>query len=481
MKTETDVVIVGTGAAGLFCALNLPRDTRIIMLTKSDLESSDSFLAQGGISVLRDEEDYDSFFEDTMRAGHYENRRESVDLMIRGSRDVIDKLVGYGVEFEHRTKDGLTETAGKEAAVGGGTEAAGDASAGGGTGIAGAKASSEEFLYTREGAHSKPRILYHKDITGKEITSRLLEQVKRLENVTLYEYTAMTDIIVENGVCVGILAEHTKSGRQGETDSEAAALREHPEEDGILQGEDACREREKAEAPGEDAGREQMEIRAGYTIFATGGIGGQYAHSTNFPHLTGDAIEISKKHGIRLEHLDYVQFHPTTLYSKKPGRRFLISESVRGEGAVLYNKKKERFVDELLPRDVVAAAIREQMEKDGTDFVYLSMEHIEKETILRHFPNIYQRCLEEGYDVLKECIPVVPAQHYFMGGVWVDSDSRTSMPHLFAVGETSCNGVHGANRLASNSLLESLVFAKRAAMKIREEMEGRCRGESDGI
>ena len=407
MKMEADVVIVGTGAAGLFSALNLPGDTKIIMITKSDLESSDSFLAQGGISVLRDEEDYDSYFEDTMRAGHYENRKESVDIMIRGSRDVIDKLVVFGVEFEHEQ------------------EAEG------------------EFLYTREGAHSKPRILYHKDITGKEITSKLLEQVKRLENVTLYEYTAMTDILVENGACAGILAERTKSGRQVETDSEAA-----------------------------DLSREQMEIRAGYTIFATGGIGGQYTHSTNFPHLTGDAIEISKKHGIRLEHLDYVQFHPTTLYSKKPGRRFLISESVRGEGAVLYNKKKERFVDELLPRDVVAAAIREQMEKDGTDFVYLSMEHIEKETILRHFPNIYQRCLKEGYDVLKECIPVVPAQHYFMGGVWVDSDSRTSMPRLFAVGETSCNGVHGANRLASNSLLESLVFAKRAAMKIREEIEG---------
>ncbi len=411
MKTEADVVIVGTGVAGLFSALNLPGDTKIIMITKSDLESSDSFLAQGGISVLRDEEDYDSYFEDTMRAGHYENRKESVDIMIRGSRDVIDKLVVFGVEFEHEQ------------------EAEG------------------EFLYTREGAHSKPRILYHKDITGKEITSKLLEQVKRLENVTLYEYTAMTDILVENGACVGILAERVKNDRQGETDSEAA-----------------------------DLSREQMEIRAGYTIFATGGIGGQYTHSTNFPHLTGDAIEISKKHGIRLEHLDYVQFHPTTLYSKKPGRRFLISESVRGEGAVLYNKKKERFVDELLPRDVVAAAIREQMEKDGTDFVYLSMEHIEKETILRHFPNIYQRCLEEGYDVLKECIPVVPAQHYFMGGVWVDSDSRTSMPRLFAVGETSCNGVHGANRLASNSLLESLVFAKRAAMKIREEIEGCAEG-----
>ena len=440
MKTEADVVIVGTGVAGLFSALNLPGDTKIIMITKSDLESSDSFLAQGGISVLRDDEDYDSYFEDTMRAGHYENRKESVDIMIRGSRDVIDKLVVFGVEFEHEQ------------------EAEG------------------EFLYTREGAHSKPRILYHKDITGKEITSKLLEQVKRLENVTLYEYTAMTDILVENGACVGILAERVKNDRQGETDSEAADLKECHEEAGILQGEDACRERDKAEAPGETACREQMEIRAGYTIFATGGIGGQYTHSTNFPHLTGDAIEISKKHGIRLEHLDYVQFHPTTLYSKKPGRRFLISESVRGEGAVLYNKKKERFVDELLPRDVVAAAIREQMEKDGTDFVYLSMEHIEKETILRHFPNIYQRCLEEGYDVLKECIPVVPAQHYFMGGVWVDSDSRTSMPRLFAVGETSCNGVHGANRLASNSLLESLVFAKRAAMKIREEIEGCAEG-----
>ena len=161
-----------------------------------------------------------------------------------------------------------------------------------------------------------------------------------------------------------------------------------------------------------------------------------------------------------------MQIHPTTLYSKKPGRRFLISESVRGEGAVLLNKDGERFVNELLPRDVVTAAIREQMQKDGTDHVWLSMKGIEKEKILKHFPNIYQHCLEEGYDVTKEPIPVVPAQHYFMGGIWVDSDSRTSMEHLYAAGETSCNGVHGANRLASNSLLESLVFARRAADKI---------------
>ena len=385
-ERKVDVVIVGTGVSGLFHALNLPEDKRILMLTKADLESSDSFLAQGGICVMRDETDYDSYFEDTMKAGHYENRKESVDIMIRSSREIIDDLVSYGVDFEK--KNG-------------------------------------EFCYTREGAHSKPRILFHEDITGKEITSKLLAQVKKRANVEILEYTTMTDIIEEAGKCCGIYAA---------------------EQDG-----------------------DQLKIEADYTIFASGGIGGLYEHSTNFPHLTGDALEVAKKHDIRLEHLDYVQIHPTTLYSEKPGRRFLISESVRGEGAVLYNKDKERFVNELLPRDVVTKAIREQMAKDGTKYVWLSMEQIPEETILKHFPNIYEHCLEEGYDVTKECIPVVPAQHYFMGGIWVDRNSHTSMAHLFAVGETSCNGVHGANRLASNSLLESLVFAKRAANCITEE------------
>ena len=398
MKMEADVVIVGTGVGGLFSALSLPRDQKIIMITKSDLESSDSFLAQGGICMLHDKDDYDSYFEDTMKAGHYENRKESVDLMIRSSREIIHDLIGYGVDFQKQE----TDESGNEAADNGGEKAE----------------IQDIYAFTREGAHSRPRILFHADITGKEITSKLLAQVKQLSNVTLLEYTTMTDILVEDGECKGIIAE--KAG-------------------------------------------DLIEIYAPDTIWASGGIGGLYKHSTNFPHLTGDALEISKKHGIRLDHLDYVQIHPTTLYSKKPGRRFLISESVRGEGAVLYNKNMERFVNELLPRDVVTKAIHEQMQKDGTDYVWLSMEHIDKETILNHFPNIYQHCLEEGYDVTKECIPVVPAQHYFMGGVWVDSDSRTSMPHLYAVGETSCNGVHGRNRLASNSLLESLVFARKAA------------------
>lgn len=385
---QADVVIVGTGVGGCFSALNLSEDLSIIMITKSDLESSDSFLAQGGICVLHDDDDYDSYFEDTMRAGHYENRKESVDIMIRGSQDVIHDLIGYSVDFAK--EDG-------------------------------------KLLYTREGAHSRPRILFHEDITGKEITSKLLAQIKTRKNIQIMEYTTMTDILISKGACAGIEAETSD--------------------------------------------HKKIYIHADQTIFASGGIGGRYKHSTNFPHLTGDAIDISKKHGIRLEHLDYVQIHPTTLYSKKPGRRFLISESVRGEGALLYDKNGNRFVDELLPRDVVTKAIQEQMKKDGTDHVWLSLEKIPKEIILSHFPNIYQHCLEEGYDATKEWIPVVPAQHYFMGGIWVDSDSHTSMPNLYAVGETSCNGVHGKNRLASNSLLESLVFAKRAARKIMSEKQ----------
>ena len=385
---QADVVIVGTGVGGCFSALNLSEDLSIIMITKSDLESSDSFLAQGGICVLHDDDDYDSYFEDTMRAGHYENRKESVDIMIRGSQDVIHDLIGYGVDFAK--EDG-------------------------------------KLLYTREGAHSRPRILFHEDITGKEITSKLLAQIKTRKNIQIMEYTTMTDILISKGACAGIEAETSD--------------------------------------------HKKIYIHADQTIFASGGIGGRYKHSTNFPHLTGDAIDIAKKHGIRLEHLDYVQIHPTTLYSKKPGRRFLISESVRGEGALLYDKNGNRFIDELLPRDVVTKAIQEQMKKDGTDHVWLSLEKIPKEMILSHFPNIYQHCLEEGYDATKEWIPVVPAQHYFMGGIWVDSDSHTSMPNLYAVGETSCNGVHGKNRLASNSLLESLVFAKRAARKIMSEKQ----------
>ena len=381
-----DIVIAGCGVAGLYTALSLPQDKKILMLSKEDLASCDSMLAQGGICVLRDDNDYDAYFEDTMRAGHYENRAESVEIMIRSSRDIIDHLLSLGVRFE-RNEDG-------------------------------------SLAYTREGAHSRPRICFHKDITGEEITTTLLSHVRKLENVRIMEYTTMTDIIEENGICVGMKAI--------------------------------------------DGNGDMLQIYASDTVMATGGIGGLYHHSTNFPLLTGDACRIAGEHNVKLEHMDYVQIHPTCLYSTKPGRSFLISESARGEGAIILNHKGERFVDELLPRDVVTEAIMKEMEKEGTEYEYLSFENVPEDIVREHFPNIYKHCLGEGYDLLHEPVPIVPAQHYFMGGVHVDSDSQTTMAHLYAVGETSCNGVHGKNRLASNSLLESLVFARRAAAKIAD-------------
>lgn len=381
---KVDVVIAGVGVAGLFTAIHLPMDTKVLMICKEDMESCDSMLAQGGICVLRDADDYDAFFEDTMRAGHYENRKESVDIMIRSSRDIIDQLLDFGVRF-NKNEDG-------------------------------------SLMYTREGAHSKPRICFHDDITGKEITETLQRYVKTLPNVEIMEYTVMEDIMVENGTCTGLTAK----------DSEGNTL----------------------------------HIYAKDTVLATGGIGGLYEHSTNFPSLTGDALEVAKEHNVELEHLDYVQIHPTSLYTEHEGRSFLISESARGEGAILLNSKGQRFTDELQPRDVVSKAIHAEMEKEGSRHVWLSFENVPQDTIMNHFPNIYQTCLEEGYDITKEPIPVVPAQHYFMGGIHVDADSCTTMQHLYAVGETSCNGVHGKNRLASNSLLESLVFGQRAAEKI---------------
>lgn len=388
MKQNMDIIIVGTGAAGLFCALQIPEDKQVLMITKESVEQSDSFLAQGGICVLKNEEDYDSYFEDTMRAGHYENNKDSVELMIRRSQEIIQDLISYGVDFEHENG---------------------------------------ELLYTREGAHSTPRILYHEDLTGKEISTKLWEHVKQRKNVKIEEYTTMIDLICKDNICYGIVAKDRE---------------------------------EKVRA-----------VLSDYVIFACGGVGGLFEHSTNFPHLTGDALAISLKHNIALKDVNYIQIHPTTLYSPKEGRRFLISESVRGEGAKLYDKNMKRFVDELLPRDVLTQKIREQMKKDGTEFVWLSMTDMGADVIKKRFPNIYKKCLEEGYDPTKECIPVTPAQHYFMGGVKVDLCSKTTMEHLYAIGETSCNGVHGANRLASNSLLESLVFAKIAATEITNKGE----------
>ena len=381
MRDYYDVIIVGTGAAGLYCALNLPERKKILIITKDQSDQSDSFLAQGGICMLRGEDDYDDYFEDTMRAGHYENNPKAVELMIRSSNSIIRDLLNRHVDFARKADGGLD--------------------------------------FTREGAHSRPRILFHKDITGKEITQTLLNEVKQLENVDIAEYMTMVDLISRDNICGGVIAMNRNN--------------------------------------------EVFPVYAEHVVLACGGLGGLFHNSTNYPHISGDGIGIAMKHHVELEHLDYIQIHPTTLYSQKPGRRFLISESVRGEGALLYDKNGQRFTNELQPRDLLTQTITIQMEKDGTDFVWEDMRPLGEKTILEHFPNIFQKCMEEGFDPRKEPIPVVPAQHYFMGGISVNLASRTSMHGLYACGETSCNGVHGKNRLASNSLLESLVFARRAA------------------
>lgn len=279
------------------------------------------------------------------------------------------------------------------------------------------------LAYTREGAHSEFRILHHQDVTGKEITSKLIRQIELCNNVTLVEEATMLDIICNGNKVTGIIMENNG---------------------------------------------DVVQMNAKVVILATGGVGGLFKHSTNFKHITGDSFAIALKNNIELENINYIQIHPTTLYTTKPGRSFLISESVRGEGAYLLNPDMERFVDELLPRDVVSNAIKKEMDKYNSAYVYLSVMHMDHKQIQTRFPHIYKQCLEEGYDMYKEPVPVVPAQHYLMGGIKSDTYGRTSMENLYAVGETACNGVHGANRLASNSLLESLVFAKRAAGVIKE-------------
>lgn len=310
--------------------------------------------------------------------------------MIKSSPQIIEDLIAYGVDFDK--KDG-------------------------------------EIEYTREGAHSTFRILHHQDVTGKEITSKLLQRARVRDNITILEYTTMLDFICDEENCYGIVVE--------------------------------------------DSEKNVSTMMANDIVLACGGLGGLFENSTNFRHITGDSLAMALKHHMKVKDISYIQIHPTVLYSKKPGRRFLISESVRGEGAILLNEKGERFVNELEPRDVVTEAIKKEMDKYHTPHVYMSVQHLGKEKILTHFPNIYEHCLEEGYDMTKDLIPVTPAQHYFMGGIEVDMDSETSKEHLYAVGETSCNGVHGRNRLASNSLLESLVFAKRAANAIVQEEKGK--------
>lgn len=382
------MVIVGTGVAGLYTALCLPDHLKITCITKDKVENCDSYLAQGGVCTLPNEDGYESFLQDTLRAGHFENNIKSVEIMIKSAPAVMSDLESFGVAFD-KDKNG-------------------------------------KFSYTREAAHSESRILHHQDLTGKEITSKLYQAILQCKNITVLEYADMLDIIEKDKACCGIVMKF---------------------------------------------GNEIQFLFAKTVVLATGGIGGLFESTTNFSHIKGDGLGVALCHGITVQDISYIQVHPTSFFTKKPGRRFLISESVRGEGAFLWNGKGERFADELLPRDQLTNAIWQEMEKTQVDHVFLSVAHFPKGKFKTRFPNIYAYCLQEGIDAEKEPIPVAPSQHYFMGGIQTDTEGQTSMANLYAVGEAGCNGVHGANRLASNSLLESLVFAGRAAHTIAQKID----------
>lgn len=379
-----DVIIVGTGIAGLYCGLKIDKNKKVLLITKDKACKSNSYLAQGGISVLKDSDDFDLYTEDTMKAGHYINNKNAVEVLIKESRKAIDNLISYGVN--------LDKTNG-------------------------------ELIYTKEGAHSINRIVHHKDITGKEVMEKLLDRVKQRENITIMEHTEVCDLYCVQRVCKGVILK-----------------------DGTV-------------------------LYGTVVVLATGGIGGLFKSSTNYRHITGDGIAIGLKHKLKMKDLGFVQIHPTALYTDNiDDRKFLISEAVRGEGAILLNHKGKRFVNELMPRDKVANAIWHEMRYSNKPYVYLDASHLGEEFLKTRFPNIYYRCLEDGYDMAKEPIRVVPAQHYFMGGIEVDLLGRTSMRGVYAIGETACTGVHGANRLASNSLLEGLVFGNRAAYSINQDL-----------
>ncbi len=387
-----DVIIVGSGVAGLSTALHLNKDLNVLLLCKREMTLCNSSLAQGGMVAVYDTE-HDSCEEhikDTMIAGRYENNLEAVTILSKESKMVADELLDLGVDFD-RTSDGKIDL-------------------------------------TLEGGHSKHRILHYKDSTGKEIVDKLIIAVKRRKNVTVMEYAQMCNLKkVPGGFSLDILQHE-----------------------------------------------QHHFVSAPYCVLATGGIGRIYQYTTNSAIATGDGIAMAYQLGAKIQHLSYIQFHPTAFYNAQQRECFLISEAVRGNGAYLRNCHMERFMHkyderlELAPRDVVSQAIMQEQEATGSKHFYLDISHKDPEFIKTRFPMIYHNLLQSEYDLTREPVPIYPCQHYLMGGIQVDLNSESTIPGLFAVGECSHTGVHGRNRLASNSLLEGIVFGRRSALHINQ-------------
>ncbi len=387
MNKVVDVLIVGSGVSGIYSSLNLSKDLNVLLVTKSNLEDTNTYLAQGGISTAINKDDTELFIKDTLKAGKYKNNIKAVQVLADESIKDIQELLNLGVDFDR---------------------------------------DNGKLVYTKEGAHSINRIVHTKDNTGESVQNSLIKELKKRKNITIYEDTYFTDLISCNNECKSAILVKDNN---------------------------------------------QINVYAKAVILATGGIGGIFKNSTNQRILNGDSIAISAKHNIKLKDLNYIQIHPTAFYEENQNeKRLLISEAVRGEGGRLLDLNGKRFVNELLPRDVVSKAIQDQMKKTNLPYVNLDITFMEKEYIINRFPYIYKECLKRGIDITKEYIRVSPAQHYFMGGIEVDLNSKTSMKNLYAVGETSCTGVHGANRLASNSLLEGLVFSRRCANSINNDI-----------
>lgn len=391
-----DVVIIGSGIAGVYTALSSPRNAKILIITKEAIEVNNSVLAQGGIAVSLDQNDSpDLHFKDTINAGAGLCDENAVKALVNEATENIATLCLYGVNFDRDEGNRLS--------------------------------------LTREAAHSMNRIIHTGDATGKEVCDTLVGAVSTLKNVTIREQTFAIDILTENGECKGVLTSN-------------------------------------------EDGTEFMAYYAPVVVCASGGYGQLYSKTTNPEVATGDGAALALRAGAELMDMEFVQFHPTVLFHPD-NQNFLISEAVRGEGAVLRNNRGERFMEnyhpmkELAPRDIVSRAIFQEMQKTGSNHVFLDITHRDNGFLRQRFPNIYNKCLSYGIDMAKDYIPVAPCQHYSMGGIRTDEWGRTKILGFYAVGEAACNGIHGANRLASNSLLEGLVFGRRIGRQIQENLD----------
>ena len=409
---KADVLVIGSGISGLSYAIKIAEtlpDAQITIVTKSDEDESNTKYAQGGLAVVTDfsKDNFEKHIEDTMRAGDGENKRDVVEMVVKEGPHRFRELVEWGTRFD-KEKDG-------------------------------------DFKLGREGGHTENRIVHHKDITGFEIERALLATINKLPNIEVLDHHYVIDLITQ----------HHVPGKELNQDNI------HCYGAYIL----------------DQKNKKIKKITAKITLVATGGAGHVYKNTTNPIIATGDGIAFVHRARGKVSNMQYYQFHPTAMFSKRSGMLFLISEAVRGDGAKLRTKDGQPFMqkyderEELASRDIVARAIDNEMKISGDDYVGLDCRHMDQENFKEHFPNIYKKCLEEGIDPFQQLIPVVPACHYLMGGIDVDIDGQSSIKNLFAVGECTNSGLHGANRLASNSLLEGLVFGHQAAVKTVEILE----------